>query len=80
MLGSVDGAVMVAPMCRISDKVTPPAIITKLLIWLSRVFPTLPIVPIADITYKCFQRKEILQAAERNPLLYRFTHKVVFLR
>lgn len=69
--GSVDGAVLFAPMCRISDKVKPPVVITNLLIGLSRLFPTLPVTPVADLTYKCFQLKEILQAAERNPLLYR---------
>ncbi|KAL2343989.1 hypothetical protein Fmac_005274 [Flemingia macrophylla] len=65
------GAVLVAPMCKISDKVKPGWPIPQILTFLARFFPTLPIVPTADLLFKAVrvERKRVI--ADMNPLRYR---------
>eukprot|EP00246_Nothoceros_aenigmaticus_P002356 TRINITY_DN131_c0_g1_i1.p1 TRINITY_DN131_c0_g1~~TRINITY_DN131_c0_g1_i1.p1 ORF type:complete len:329 (+),score=56.61 TRINITY_DN131_c0_g1_i1:475-1461(+) len=58
-----NGAVLVAPMCKISDKVQPPKIVVNILTRLAPIIPTWKIVPSKDIIDNAFKdpvkRKEI---------------------
>ncbi|XP_047164420.1 caffeoylshikimate esterase-like [Vigna umbellata] len=66
-----NGAVLVAPMCKISDSVRPRWPIPQILTFLARFFPTLPIVPTPDLLFKSVKvpRKKLI--ANMNPLRYR---------
>lgn len=44
-----NGAILMAPMCKISDKVKPPAIVTAIMKHLAHILPTWKIVPTSDI-------------------------------
>eukprot|EP00668_Euglena_longa_P018275 GGOE01022824.1.p1 GENE.GGOE01022824.1~~GGOE01022824.1.p1 ORF type:complete len:310 (+),score=74.89 GGOE01022824.1:33-962(+) len=69
--GSVDGMILVAPMCKIAEDMLPPAIVVKALRCMARVFPTLPLVPQdQDLLDKCVKDPELLARAKANP--YRF--------
>ncbi|CAL8989492.1 unnamed protein product, partial [Prunus brigantina] len=46
------GAILVAPMCKLFDKVKPRWPIPQILTFMARFFPSLAIVPIADLMYK----------------------------
>ncbi|CAL5213409.1 unnamed protein product [Lathyrus oleraceus] len=65
------GAILVAPMCKISDKVRPKWPIPQILTFLARFFPTLPIVPTPDLLYKSVKVDHKKVIAEMNPLRYR---------
>ncbi|KAK4754432.1 hypothetical protein SAY87_002536 [Trapa incisa] len=65
------GAVLVAPMCKISDKVRPRWPIPEILSMVAKVLPTLPIVPTADIMLKSIKVEEKVAVAEMNPMRYR---------
>lgn len=65
------GAVLVAPMCKISDKVRPAWPIPQVLSLVARVMPTLPIVPTADIMRKSVRVEAKKAVAEMNPMRYR---------
>ncbi|XP_030473173.2 caffeoylshikimate esterase [Syzygium oleosum] len=65
------GAVLVAPMCKISDKVRPVWPIPQVLSLVARVMPTLPIVPTADIMKKSVKVEAKKAIAEMNPMRYR---------
>ncbi|TKY59319.1 Caffeoylshikimate esterase [Spatholobus suberectus] len=69
--GGFDGAVLVAPMCKISDKVRPKWPIPQILTFLARFFPTLPIVPAPDLLYKSVKVDHKKVIADTNPLRYR---------
>ncbi|XP_062161398.1 caffeoylshikimate esterase [Alnus glutinosa] len=66
-----DGAVLVAPMCKISDKVRPRWPIPQVLTFVAKFLPTLPIVPAADLMYKSVKVDEKKIVAEMNPMRYR---------
>ncbi|CAI8618164.1 unnamed protein product [Vicia faba] len=65
------GAILVAPMCKISDKVRPRWPIPQILTFLARFFPTLAIVPTPDLLYKSVKVDHKKVIAEMNPLRYR---------
>ncbi|CAK8577769.1 unnamed protein product [Lathyrus sativus] len=65
------GAILVAPMCKISDKVRPKWPIPQILTFLARFFPTLPIVPTPDLLYKSVKVDHKKVIAQMNPLRYR---------
>ncbi|KAJ4879153.1 alpha/beta-Hydrolases superfamily protein [Raphanus sativus] len=65
------GAVLVAPMCKISDKVRPKWPIDQFLITISRFAPTWAIVPTEDLLEKCIKVEEKKPIARRNPMRYR---------
>ncbi|XP_027347155.1 caffeoylshikimate esterase [Abrus precatorius] len=65
------GAILVAPMCKISDKVRPKWPIPQILTFLARFFPTLPIVPTPDLLYKSVKVDHKKVVADMNPLRYR---------
>ncbi|KAK4858114.1 hypothetical protein QYF36_011247 [Acer negundo] len=66
-----DGAILVAPMCKISDNVKPKWPIPQILTFLARFFPTLPIVPTQDLLDKSIKLEEKKIVANRNPMRYR---------
>ncbi|KAK7319639.1 hypothetical protein RJT34_04362 [Clitoria ternatea] len=65
------GAILVAPMCKISDKVKPKWPIPQILTFLARFFPTLPIVPTPDLLYKSVKVDHKKVVADMNPSRYR---------
>ncbi|CAI7742219.1 unnamed protein product [Closterium sp. NIES-53] len=66
-----DGAIFMAPMCKISAKVQPPAILVRLLKGLAYVIPTWQIVPSADIVTSAIRCPEKLKKIAANPYTYR---------
>lgn len=65
------GAILVAPMCKISDKVRPRWPIPQILTFIARFFPTLPIVPTPDLLYKSVKVDHKKVIADMNPMRYR---------
>ncbi|VFQ89534.1 unnamed protein product [Cuscuta campestris] len=66
-----DGAILVAPMCKISEKVRPFWPLPQILTALSRIAPTLPVVPTADLLDKSVKVPEKKIIAGMNPNRYR---------
>lgn len=64
------GAVLVAPMCKIADDVRPKWPIPQIITFAAKFFPTLPIVPTADLLDKSFKVAEKKVVAGRNPMRY----------
>ncbi|XP_057458221.1 caffeoylshikimate esterase-like [Lotus japonicus] len=65
------GAILVAPMCRISDKVRPRWPIPHILTFLARFFLTLSIVPTRDLLYRSVKVDHMKVIVAMNPLRYR---------
>lgn len=65
------GAVLVAPMCKISDNLKPRWPIPQILTQFARFFPTLAIVPTEDLMRKSVKVEEKKIVADRNPRRYR---------
>ncbi|KAL9226542.1 hypothetical protein vseg_002343 [Gypsophila vaccaria] len=64
-----NGAILLAPMCKIADDMYPPAILTKLLITLSKALPKSKLVPELNLADKAFRvRKEL---AAYNVIAYK---------
>ncbi|XP_020241012.1 caffeoylshikimate esterase [Asparagus officinalis] len=64
------GAVLAAPMCKISDRIRPRWPIPSILSLLGRFMPTLPIVPTANLVEKSVKVEEKRAIASANPLSY----------
>ncbi|KAG0558768.1 hypothetical protein KC19_10G052900 [Ceratodon purpureus] len=65
-----DGAVLVAPMCKIADSMYPPWILVQILVTLARVIPKAKLVPgnnIAEIGFRDPVKRKI---ADMNPVAY----------
>uniref|UniRef100_A0A7N0V059 Serine aminopeptidase S33 domain-containing protein n=1 Tax=Kalanchoe fedtschenkoi TaxID=63787 RepID=A0A7N0V059_KALFE len=67
---SFTGAVLIAPMCKISDKVKPKFPIPQILTALAKLLPTLPIVPTADLLVKSVKVDAKKLIAAQNPNRY----------
>lgn len=65
-----NGAILIAPMCKISEKVRPSWPIPQVLTALSRFAPTLPIVPTADLMHKSVKVPDKKIIAAMNPNRY----------
>ncbi|OMO76504.1 Alpha/beta hydrolase-1 [Corchorus capsularis] len=65
------GAILVAPMCKISDKVRPRWPIPQVLTFMSKFLPTLAIVPTEDLLHKSVKVEEKRIMGDKNPLRYR---------
>lgn len=65
------GAILLAPMCKISDKVKPRWPIPQILTAVARFAPTLPIVPSADLLDKSVKVPEKKIIGMMNPVRYR---------
>ncbi|KAJ4850235.1 hypothetical protein Tsubulata_008164 [Turnera subulata] len=68
--GFFDGAVLVAPMCKISDDMRPRWPIPEVLAAVARFLPTLAIVPTVDILPKAIKVEEKQAIALANPMRY----------
>ncbi|TKY46520.1 Caffeoylshikimate esterase [Spatholobus suberectus] len=53
-----DGAVLVAPMCKIADDMVPPKLVTKILIGVASVLPKHELVPQKDLAEAAFREKK----------------------
>ncbi|KAK9936314.1 hypothetical protein M0R45_013162 [Rubus argutus] len=65
------GAILVAPMCKISDAVKPRWPIPQILTLVAKFLPTLAIVPTADLMVKSVKVEEKRVIADMNPCRYR---------
>ncbi|XP_043714883.1 caffeoylshikimate esterase [Telopea speciosissima] len=65
------GAILAAPMCKISDSVKPRWPIPQILFLVAKFLPTLPIVPTADLLDKSVKVAEKKLIAGKNPMRYR---------
>ncbi|XP_019192694.1 PREDICTED: caffeoylshikimate esterase-like [Ipomoea nil] len=66
-----DGAVLVAPMCKIAEEMKPPAIVLSVLKKLSKIIPTWKIIPTQDIIDAAFRDPAIRKEVRSNPLCYK---------
>ncbi|KAB2601155.1 caffeoylshikimate esterase-like [Pyrus ussuriensis x Pyrus communis] len=65
------GAILAAPMCKISDKVKPRWPIPEILTFVAKYLPRLAIVPTADLMRKSVKVEEKKIVADMNPSRYR---------
>uniref|UniRef100_A0A2P2QMF2 Uncharacterized protein MANES_17G041700 n=1 Tax=Rhizophora mucronata TaxID=61149 RepID=A0A2P2QMF2_RHIMU len=65
------GAVLVAPMCKISDNIRPRWPIPQILTFMAKFLPTLAIVPSADLLHMSVKSDQKKVIAEMNPMRYR---------
>jgi len=68
--GGYDGAILMAPMCKISEKMVPPWPVEPMLRLLARWAPTLPIVPTTDLVDKSVKDPAKRLLAKNNPRRY----------
>ncbi|PSR98567.1 Caffeoylshikimate esterase [Actinidia chinensis var. chinensis] len=66
-----NGAILIAPMCKISDKVKPRWPIPEILRFVAKFVPTLPIVPTPDLLESSVKTPEKKVIAGMNPMRYR---------
>ncbi|KAJ8761688.1 hypothetical protein K2173_004464 [Erythroxylum novogranatense] len=66
-----DGAILVAPMCRISDNIKPRWPIPQVLTFVAKFLPTLAIVPTEDLIHRSVRVEEKKIIGEKNPMRYR---------
>lgn len=66
-----NGAILIAPMCKISEKMRPKWPIPEMLKVVARFAPTLPIVPTADLLDKSVKVPEKKIIARMNPSRYK---------
>ncbi|XP_072951243.1 caffeoylshikimate esterase [Typha angustifolia] len=64
------GAVLVAPMCKISDRIRPRWPLPEILTFVARFAPTLPVVPTTDLIEKSVKVPEKRVVAASNPRRY----------
>ncbi|KAL3501724.1 hypothetical protein ACH5RR_036173 [Cinchona calisaya] len=65
-----DGIMLVAPMCKIAEAMTPPVPLQKILILLSRVMPTAKLVPQKDLAELAFRELKKRKMADYNVICY----------
>ncbi|KAK9283279.1 hypothetical protein L1049_011515 [Liquidambar formosana] len=66
-----DGAVLVAPMCKIADDMKPNPFVISVLNKLSKFIPTWKIIPTADIIDAAFREPEVRKEIRANPYCYK---------
>ncbi|XP_018675389.2 caffeoylshikimate esterase isoform X1 [Musa acuminata AAA Group] len=66
-----DGAVLVAPMCKISEEMKPNPLVIFILKLLGKLFPTWKIVPSKDIIDKAVKNPEWRMEIRNNPYCYK---------
>lgn len=66
-----DGAILVAPMCKISDEMKPNAVMVGILSALSKVVPTWKIVASPDIIDAAFKVPEVREEVRANRFCYK---------
>ncbi|CAL9128886.1 unnamed protein product [Musa textilis] len=68
---SWDGAILVAPMCKISDEIMPPWPVKQFLVAMAKLLPEKKIVPLKDLGELAFRDRTKLEQASYNVLRYR---------
>ncbi|GLJ09217.1 hypothetical protein SUGI_0104050 [Cryptomeria japonica] len=66
-----DGAVLVAPMCKLADDVTPPWLMIQILLVIARVFPKKKLVPQKDLAELAFRDLKKRKLAAYNVIAYK---------
>ncbi|XP_059457566.1 caffeoylshikimate esterase-like [Corylus avellana] len=66
-----DGAVLVAPMCKIADDLRPPELVIRILTKLCKLIPTWRVTPTQDIVDVAFKVPEVRQQIRANPYCYK---------
>ncbi|XP_054784409.1 caffeoylshikimate esterase-like isoform X1 [Prosopis cineraria] len=66
-----DGAILVAPMCKIVDEMKPSPLVINMLTALSKIIPTWKLVPTKDIVDLAFKDSEVRKQIRNNPLCYK---------
>ncbi|KAK4396540.1 hypothetical protein Sango_1490600 [Sesamum angolense] len=66
-----DGAVLVAPMCKIADEIRPNPVVIKILTALARVIPTWKLTPTPDIIDVAFRDPQVREEVRSNPYTYK---------
>ncbi|KAF6148905.1 hypothetical protein GIB67_014276 [Kingdonia uniflora] len=65
-----DGAVLVAPMCKIADDMKPHPIVINILAFLCKIIPTWKIIPTQDIIEIAIKEPEKREEVRANPYCY----------
>ncbi len=71
-----DGAILLAPMVKIVDKMKPPKPVEHILRFLAPIIPHWPVVPSEPLTDKVFKLPHIRTIARANPLKYNVNPRV----
>ncbi|CAL0299132.1 unnamed protein product [Lupinus luteus] len=66
-----DGAILVAPMCKIADDMVPPKWLTKILIGMASVLPKHKLVPQKDLAEAAFREPKKKDQAAYNVIAYK---------
>ncbi|XBI80351.1 hypothetical protein VPH35_089544 [Triticum aestivum] len=66
-----DGAILVAPMCKIVEEMKPSPMVITILSKLSNVIPTWRIIPNEDIIDRAIKRQEWREEVRNNPYCYK---------
>ncbi|XP_031487303.1 caffeoylshikimate esterase-like [Nymphaea colorata] len=66
-----DGAVLVAPMCKIADEMKPNPLVANALIMLTKFFPTWKVVPGKDVIDASFKESKRREEIRNNPYFYK---------
>ncbi|KAH9294009.1 hypothetical protein KI387_040787, partial [Taxus chinensis] len=66
-----DGAVLVAPMCKLADDVTPPWLLVQILLVIARIFPKEKLVPQKDLAELAFKDIKKRKLAAYNVIAYK---------
>ncbi|CAI9775145.1 unnamed protein product [Fraxinus pennsylvanica] len=65
-----DGIVLVAPMCKIAEDMTPPAPLQKVLIFLSKIIPQAKLIPQKDLAELAFRELKKRKMTPYNVICY----------
>lgn len=66
-----DGAVLVAPMCKIAEKMRPHPVVINVLTTLCKIIPTWKIIPTEDIIESAIKNPEWREEVRNNPYCYK---------
>ncbi|KAJ4971896.1 hypothetical protein NE237_004995 [Protea cynaroides] len=66
-----DGAILVAPMCKIADEMKPHPLVVKALEKLCKIIPTWKLTPVQDITDLAIKEPARRDEVRSNPLCYK---------
>ncbi|KAE8670709.1 Ribosomal L29 family protein [Hibiscus syriacus] len=66
-----DGAVLVAPMCKVADDMKPHPLVISILRQLNKFIPKWRIVPVQDVVDAAFRQPEIRAQVRANPYCYK---------
>ncbi|XP_024046343.1 caffeoylshikimate esterase isoform X3 [Citrus clementina] len=65
-----DGVILVAPMCKIAEEMTPPPALMKVFILLSKILPKAKLIPLKDLADLAFRDSRKKEMAVYNVICY----------